>query len=126
MSENNQKIQEYLNNQSDITKKLLNELRKIILEVVPDAEEITNYGILAFTLIRGGKAKEQIMIAGFKNHIGLYPTPDVIEHFADQLKDYKISKGAIQFPLDKPLPKKLIKDIVTYRLRVVLEEKKHC
>lgn len=58
-----------------------------------------------------------VYFAGYKQHIGFYPTSSGIEAFQDKLSDYKFSKGAIQFPFDKPLPVKLITDIVKYRIK---------
>ena len=57
-----------------------------------------------------------VYFAGYKNHIGFYPTGNGVAAFKDRLDDYKTSKGAIQFPLDKKLPVKLITEIVKYRL----------
>ena len=60
--------------------------------------------------------------AAFANHCSLFPTASVIEAFNDELKACSISKGTIQFPLDKPLPTALIKKIV--KLRVLQNDKK--
>ncbi len=49
-------------------------------------------------------------------HIGFYPTPEAISFFADDLRIYKTSKGAVQFPLDKPLPLELVQKIVLHRI----------
>ena len=54
--------------------------------------------------------------AGYKNHIGFYPTPSGIEAFKDELTSYKLSKGTIQFPIDKPIPFDLIRKIVEFRV----------
>lgn len=92
----------------------LGEIHDIIKEVLPNAEEIISYKMPAF------KQKEVLVYyAGHKNHIGFYPTSQPIEHFKDRLTEHKWSKGAIQFPLDKPLPKKLIQEIALYRLKQV-------
>jgi len=58
----------------------------------------------------------QVYYAAYKAHLGFYPTNAPIAEFAAELAPYKTSKGAIQFPLDKPLPKGLIKKIVQYRV----------
>lgn len=55
--------------------------------------------------------------AAFKNHIGFYPAPSGIANFLDELLDYKTSKGAVQFPLDKPIPFDLISKIVKFRVK---------
>jgi uncharacterized protein YdhG (YjbR/CyaY superfamily) len=58
-----------------------------------------------------------VHFAAFKSHIGVYPTPSAIVEFAEELKKYKTSKGAVQFPLDEPLPLKLVTRIVKFRVR---------
>lgn len=58
-----------------------------------------------------------VYFAAHKNHIGFYPTASPIQVFKGQLNKYKTSKGAIQFPIDKPLPIKLITNIVKYKLQ---------
>lgn len=108
-------IDEYIEQQPEKTQQVLRELRKIILEAAPDASELINYEIPAFALTKEGKRDQQIMIAGYKNHVGLYPNPATIEQFEHELKDYKHSKGAVQFPISQPLPKDLIIRMVTYR-----------
>jgi uncharacterized protein YdhG (YjbR/CyaY superfamily) len=58
-----------------------------------------------------------LYFAAYKKHIGLYPSGTAIVHFKEQLSDLKTSKGAIQFPLDRPLPVDLIKKIVLFRAK---------
>lgn len=60
------------------------------------------------------KKQNIIHFAAFKNHIGIYPGAEAVVHFADRLTDYKNSKGAIQFPLQKPLPLDLIAEIAKW------------
>jgi hypothetical protein len=57
-----------------------------------------------------------VYFAGYKQHIGFYPTASPIAYFADEMSRYKTSKGAVQFPLDKPLPKQLIMRMVKFKL----------
>lgn len=97
----------------------LKELRQIILETFPDCEELINYGIPAFSLIKGGKREEQIMIAGYKKHVGFYPHPTTIEHFDDELKGFEKGKGSIQFKLEVDLPKELIIKMISYRKKLI-------
>ena len=78
-------IDEYINSQPKEHAKLLQDLREAILEAAPDAVETFNYGVPAFALVENGKRDQQIMIAGFKNHVGLYPHPSVIEKFEKEL-----------------------------------------
>ena len=95
----------------------LEELRKIIKEVVPQAEEVISYNIPAFKL-------NGILVwyAAYENHIGLYPTASPIKIFKDELTGYKTSKGAIQFPIEKTIPKTLIKNIVKLRVKEDIEK----
>jgi uncharacterized protein YdhG (YjbR/CyaY superfamily) len=97
----------------------LKELRQIILETVPDCGELINYGIPAFSLVKGGKREEQIMIAGYKKHVGFYPHSTTIEHFDDELKGFEKGKGSIQFKLEVDLPKELIIKMIAYRMKLL-------
>lgn len=110
-----QSVDDYINHQPGNTTRALQDIRSFIYEAVPDATEMFNYDIPAYALIKSGKREQQVMIAGYKNHIGFYPHPTTIEHFADELKEYKIGKGSVQFPLNKPLPKDLIIRMVRFR-----------
>lgn len=112
-------IEIYMNMQPEKTRKYLLELENIILETVPDAERRINYNIPAYSLCKNGKRDQQIMIAGYKSHIGFYPHPDVIKNFEPELTEFKRSKGAVQFPLNKPLPAELIKKMIEYRLYIL-------
>ncbi len=94
------------------TQQLLELLRMTIHSSAPKAEEVISYNMPAFK-ING----ILVWFAGYKNHIGFYPYPTAIVAFKDQLKKYKTSKGAIQFPLDKPLPLALITKIVKFRIK---------
>ncbi len=95
---------------NDIQKKL-QEMRATIKETAPDAEEKISYQMPTFFL-KGNL----VHFAAFKNHIGFYPVPTGIEKFKKELSAYKTSKGAVQFPLDKPLPLNLIRKIVKFRV----------
>ncbi len=61
-----------------------------------------------------------VHFAAHKNHIGFYPTPSGIRNFQDEFTDYKWSKGAVQFPLDRPIPFELIARIVRFRVEEML------
>jgi uncharacterized protein YdhG (YjbR/CyaY superfamily) len=95
----------------DIQMKLI-EMRKAIREVAPEALEKISYGIPTFYL--NGNL---VHFAGYKKHIGFYPTPSGIKEFEKEISKYKYSKGAVQFPLDKDLPITLIKKIVKFRVK---------
>jgi len=112
-------VEDYFNAQPEKVKNALLLMRQCILKVVPEAKERFNYSIPAYALIEGGKREQQIMIAGYKNHVGFYPHPTTMEKFEKELKDYKKGKGSVQFPIDKPLPKDLIIKMVEYRLSLI-------
>lgn len=112
-------VEEYFKAQPEKTKQALLELKKCIIEVVPDAVELINYNIPAYALVEGGKRDQQIMIAGYKSHVGLYPHPATMERFDKELNEYKKGKGSVQFPLNKPLPLDLIKKMVKYRMNLL-------
>lgn len=90
----------------------LHELRAIIARAAPQATECISYSIPAF---RGHRVL--VYFAGYKKHVGFYPTASGIRIFAKELAKYKSSKGAVQFPLDQKLPVKLITDIVKHRVK---------
>ncbi len=108
-------IDEYISSQPEEHAALLQDLRTAILKAVPDAVETFNYGVPAFAIVENGKKDDQIMIAGFKNHVGLYPHQTVIDKFKKELSVFKQGKGSIQFPLANPIPKALVLKMVKYR-----------
>ena len=91
--------------------KILNQFRQAIKQAAPNATETISYGMPAFR-----QNKILVYYSAHKEHFGFYPTPKPIVLFRQELKKYKTSKGAIQFPIDKPLPLALIKKIVKYRV----------
>lgn len=93
------------------TQKQLKNMRAIIKEAAPEAAEIISYGMPAYKL--NGML---VYFAGYKSHIGFYPTASGIKHFLPKIQAYKHSKGAVQFPLNQPLPKTLIVEIVAFRI----------
>lgn len=104
-------IDEYINSFPLPTQAKLTELRNLIRELVPEAKEKISYQMPAFTL--NGML---LYFAGYTKHIGFYPGASTIEAFRIELKDYKTSKGTVQFPLNQPLPIKLITRIILFRV----------
>ncbi len=94
----------------DVQEKL-NSIRKMIFQIVPEAEETISYQMPTYKL--NGNL---FHYAAYKNHIGFYPTPSAVEKFEKELTEYKHAKGSIQFPLDKPLPMELIERIMRFRV----------
>jgi len=85
----------------------------------PSATETISYKIPAF---RHGEII--IWFAAFADHCSLFPTARIIEMFKDELKPYTLSKGTIQFPIDKPLPAELLKKMVKARLAQIAAKKR--
>ena len=90
----------------------LNSLRQYILKTMPKAtKEVISYNMPTYKL-----QKNIIHFALSKAHIGIYPGAGAIAHFQAELKNYKTSKGAWQIPLDKPVPKMLLKKMIQYNI----------
>jgi uncharacterized protein YdhG (YjbR/CyaY superfamily) len=112
-------IDEYIAQFPKNTQLLLEQIRAVIKKAAPTAEEKISYGIPTFVL-----HKNLVHFGGFKNHIGFYPGAAGVEAFTKELSAYTFSKGAIQFPIDKPLPVGLITQIVKFRVLQNLEKAK--
>ena len=112
-------IDEYIATFPKDIQKILEELRATIKAAAPDAEEKISYQMPTFFL--NGNL---VHFAAFKKHIGFYPTPSGIEAFQKELSAYEGAKGSVQFPLDKPMPLKLITRIVKFRVAENLKKAK--
>ncbi len=104
-------IDEYIAQFSGEEQKRLKAIRKLIARLAPEATEKISYQMPTFYL--NGNL---IHFAGFTHHIGLYPTPQGVEEFKNDLSKYKQGRGSVQFPLDEPLPLDLIERIVKFRV----------
>jgi uncharacterized protein YdhG (YjbR/CyaY superfamily) len=105
-------VNEYIASFPEVTQKALEEVRAIIKSIAPDARENINYQIAAFEV----NGKNFIHFAGWKKHISIYPIPSGTNAFNKEISGYADGKGTVKFPLDQPLPLKLIERIVKYRL----------
>jgi uncharacterized protein YdhG (YjbR/CyaY superfamily) len=94
---------------SDAARATLSSIRAIIREELPNAEEVIRYGMPTYK--QDGFV---VSFAAYKNHCSLFPG-HTIRSFAEDLKGYKLSKGTIQFPHDKPPPESLIREMVRAR-----------
>jgi len=112
-------INEYIALFPKDVQKLLEEIRQTIKKAAPKAEEVISYSMPAFK--QNGVL---VYFAGYKNHIGFYPTSSGIKNFQKEISSYKNSKGAVQFPLDKKLPLALITKIVKFRVKEDAEKAK--
>ena len=111
---NFQSIDEYIAACPPESQKYLRAIRKLIHTLVPDAKEKISYQMAAFE--RNGK--NLIHFAGWKQHVSLYPVPAGSEAFERQIAKYVDGKGTVKFPLDEPLPLKLIEKVVKQHLAV--------
>ena len=114
-----QTIDDYIANFPRDVQLILEKVRKTIRKAAPDAQEKINYGIPTFTL--NGNL---VHFAGFKNHIGFYPTPSGVEKFKKELSKYEGAKGSVQFPLEEPIPYNLITSITEFRVKEQLAKGK--
>lgn len=103
-------INEYIATFPVETQKLLESMRATIQKAAPNAAETISYQMPTFKL-----HTNLVYFAAYKHHIGFYPGA-TIELFKNELNGYKTSKGAVQFPIDKPLPVDIITKIVKYRV----------
>lgn len=108
-------IDHYINQFDGITKERLLQIRMLIKSLMPNAEETIRYQMPTYRI----NNKNVIHFAGYKNHIGLYPTPSGITAFTHEIKKYPWAKGSVQFPHTKPFPLELIKKITQFRMKEV-------
>ena len=113
-------IDEYIDAQSEDIRPILIKVRETIRVVVPDAMEKIAWGMPTFSTKR--KGGNLIHFAAYKKHIGLYPGDLSLLPFENRLAGYQRSKGAIQFPLNKPIDYDLIADIARWRMQSVEAE----
>lgn len=88
---------------------ILHQVRSTLRTALPSAEERISWSMPTYW-----QKHNIIHFAAFKKHMGLYPGPQAIEHFAESLKEYNTSKGAVQFPYNKPIPLALIAEIAKW------------
>ncbi|MBK7872849.1 MAG: DUF1801 domain-containing protein [Saprospiraceae bacterium] len=104
-------IDEYIATFSEDIQAILQEIRATIKAAAPDAEETISYAMPTFK--QNGVL---VHFGAFKQHIGFYATPSGNEAFQKELSKYKTGKGSIQFPLDKPMPLDLIRQMVEFKV----------
>lgn len=107
-------VDTYIASYPATTQRLLEQMRATIRKAAPQAEEVISYGMPAYAL-----GTKLVYFGGHQQHIGFYPTASGIREFEQALSRYKFSKGAVQFPLDQPLPLALVTRIVKMRLKEV-------
>lgn len=106
-------VSSYFAKSTSEAKKTLLEMRRMILDVIPEAEEVMKYGMPTF--IYQGNAVAGIM--AHKNHIGYYPySGSVLKNFPEITAQYKTTRGALHIPFGKPLPKTTVKKLIKARI----------
>jgi uncharacterized protein YdhG (YjbR/CyaY superfamily) len=109
-------VDDYLRDLEEPKRGTLEALRRTILEVVPEAEQVISYRVPAFRL----RGKVIAGFAAFKDHLSYLPfSGSVLGQLADELDGYTMTKSALHFPVDRPLPKELVKKLIEVRLAEV-------
>jgi uncharacterized protein YdhG (YjbR/CyaY superfamily) len=107
-----QTIDEYIAACPEDSRTYLQQIRELIHSLAPDAKEKISYQIACFEL----NGKNLVHFAGWKKHVSLYPVPAGSEAFKRQIAKYMDGKGTLKFPLDGPLPVKLIERVINLHL----------
>lgn len=105
-------VDEYLRRIEEPKRSTLEALRRTILEIVPDAEQVISYKVPAF------RVDSQIVagFAAFKDHLSYLPfSGSVLPELAGELEGYTMTKSALHFPVDRPLPKTLVRKLIAAR-----------
>lgn len=111
-------IDDYIATFSPDVQEILQAVRTTVQQAAPEATEAISYQMPTFKL-----EGNLVHFAAYKNHIGLYPTPQGVEAFREELSRYKGAKGSVQFPLDQPIPYDLIRRIVLFRVAATKDER---
>ena len=109
-------VDEYLQGVDEPKRSTLQALRRSILEIVPEAEQGISYRVPAFR-VRG---KVVAGFAAFKDHLSYLPfSGSVLGQLSDELQGYTMTKSALHFPVDRPLPEALVKKLIAARLKEI-------
>ena len=105
-------VDEYIGGFPDDVAAMLQQLRQAIREEAPDAKEIISYQMPAFSL-----HGNLVYFAGYRNHVGFYPTSSGIATFRKELAPFETSRGTVRFPAGEPIPMELVRRIIRYRIK---------
>lgn len=106
-------VDAYLRGLEEPKRSTLETLRRMILEIIPDAEQVISYRVPAFRVA----GKTVAGFAAFKDHLSYLPfSGSVLAQLAHELDGYTTTKSALHFPIDRPLPKALVKKLIRVRL----------
>jgi len=109
-------IDEYIQDFPEDVQRILESVRKTIRKAATEAVEEISYKMPTFKL----NGKNLVHFAALKNHIGFYPIPSAVEAFKKELSVYKQGKGSVQFPIGDSVPLDLIKRIVEFRVKEIM------
>ncbi len=113
------RVDEYLRGVEEPKRSTLQMLRRMILEVIPEAEPVISYGLPAFRI----QGETVAGFAAFRNHLSYLPfSGAVLAQLADELEDYTMTKSSLHFPIDRPLPKTLVKRLIAVRLEEITRQ----
>jgi uncharacterized protein YdhG (YjbR/CyaY superfamily) len=113
-----EEVDEYLRGLDEPKRSTLQALRGTILEIVPDAEQVISYRVPVFR-VRG---KTVAGFAAFKDHLSYLPfSGSVLGQLADELKGYTTTKSSLHFPVDRPLPRSVVRNLIAVRLAELRE-----
>ena len=105
-------VDEYLRGIEEPKRSTLEALRRTILEIVPDAEQVISYKVPAFRV----EGRIVAGFAAFKDHLSYLPfSGSVLPELAGELEGYTMTKSALHFPVDRPLPKTLVRKLIAAR-----------
>ena len=108
-----EEIDDYLRSVEEPKRSTLEALRRSILDVIPDAEQGISYGMPAFR----SQGRTVAGFAAFKDHLSYLPhSGTVLRQLADDLAGYTMTKGSLHFPVNRPLPKAVVKKLIAARL----------
>jgi uncharacterized protein YdhG (YjbR/CyaY superfamily) len=108
-----EEVDEYLRGVDEPKRSTLQALRRTILEIVPDAEQVISYRVPAFRV----SGKTVAGFAAFKDHLSYLPfSGSVLGQLADELKGYTMTKSSLHFPVNRPLPRPVVRKLIAVRL----------
>ena len=119
MSIQNQSVEKYIKSFPEPIQERLLKIRLLIINLVKEATEEFSYAMPAYKYNK----KPLVYFAAFKEHIGIYATPQTHERFKEELETYKQGKGSVQFPHEKEIPYQLLKEMVSYKLEELKKAK---
>ncbi len=115
-----EEVDEYLRGVEEPKRSTLAALRVTVLEIVPDAEQVISYRVPAFRV--GGQTVAGF--AAFRDHLSYLPfSGSVLAQLPDELAGYAMTKSALHFPVDRPLPQTLVEKLITVRLEEIRQRR---